>query len=139
MRRAAKFLSYLSALCGILISIKSPAGLLGGMLWLPKLWAGAWVPFLAIAGGLGAVLGMARGEPSAVWPGLLGAFLGARQVRSVIGQRAPFEDAFGPDWEQRIPADLRPQAGTKALPARPAASGNCAGQAGFDPWREQRW
>jgi len=113
MRRAAQFLSYLSALCGILIAIKSPSGLLGGMLWLPKLWAGAWAPFLAIAGGLGAILGLVRGEPSAVWPGLLGAFLGARQVRSVIGQRAPFEDAFSLDWEQRIPAGLRLRLGQK--------------------------
>ena len=113
MRRAAIFLSYLSALCGILLAIKSPSGLLGGMLWLPKLWAGAWAPFLAIAGGLGAILGLLRGEPSAVWPGLLGALLAAHQVRSVIGQRAPFEDVFGPDWEQRIPADLRLRLGDK--------------------------
>jgi acetyl esterase/lipase len=113
MRRAAKFLSYLSALCGVLVAIKSPSGLLGGMLWLPKLWAGAWAPFLAIAGGVGALLGLRKGEPSAVWTGLLGAFLGASQVQSVIQQQAPFEQTFGLDWEQRIPVDLRTRMGKK--------------------------
>ena len=73
MKRAARLLCCLSALLGLLAWVKSPPGLLGGVLWLPRLWAQAWAPFAAILGGVGAVLGLRARDPRAVSAGLLGA------------------------------------------------------------------
>jgi acetyl esterase/lipase len=107
MKKLARFLALLSAFFGLLIIIRSPKGRAGGYLWLPKLWAGAWAPFLAIAGALGALIGLARADVTSLAGGAFGAFAGIRHtVRVTKRKYDPFEIAFGRDWEQRIPQDL---------------------------------
>lgn len=107
MKKLARFLSFISAFFGLLTLIRSPKGRAGGYLWLPKLWAGAWAPFLAIAGALGAMIGFSRGDAAAMLSGGFGAFAGIRHtVRVTKRKNDPFETAFGRGWEQRIPSDL---------------------------------
>ena len=106
MKKLSRFLSFVSAFFGLLTLIRSPKGRVGGIMWLPKLWAGAWAPFLAIAGGLGALIGLIRGDREAAVSGLFGAFAGIRHTVRVTKRHDAFELAFGKDWEQRIDPDL---------------------------------
>jgi hypothetical protein len=107
MRTLARVLSYGSALLGSLTVVRSPRGIAGGIVWLPKLWAGAWAPFVATAGALGALVGLFRGDRGAVLAGLFGALAGVRHTVRVTAQHGEFEAAFGPDWQEHIPAGLR--------------------------------
>ena len=75
-------------------------------MWLPKLWAGAWAPFLSIAGGLGAFLGMISGDKTAFWSGLFGAMAGFRHTVRITRRGDSFAQTFGTDWEQRIRPEL---------------------------------
>ena len=76
-------------------------------MWIPKLWASAWAPFLALMGGLGALLGLVSKEYYALLAGLVGAALGIRHTLIVTRQHDHFTQAFGENWEDRIPPDLR--------------------------------
>ncbi|MDD2921278.1 MAG: alpha/beta hydrolase [Anaerolineales bacterium] len=105
MKTLSRILSILSAFFGILTLIPSPKGRRGGYIWLPKLWAGAWSPFLAIAGALGALLGLGRKDRAAILFGMFGAFAGARHTQRVTKKHGAFDLAFGQDWEQRIPPE----------------------------------
>ncbi|MCP4684741.1 MAG: alpha/beta hydrolase, partial [bacterium] len=107
MKEAARILSYLSAFLSLLTMIRSPTGIMGGVMWLPKLWVGAWAPFLAIVGGLGVLFGLVYRDWMAVWAGLLGMALAVRHIARVVAQHDNFAQAFGPDWEARIRLDLR--------------------------------
>jgi hypothetical protein len=72
MKRLARCLSLFSATVGLWLFIRASSGLIGGMLWLPKLLAGAWAPFTALAGGIGALLGLLHRDRLAARAGLFG-------------------------------------------------------------------
>jgi acetyl esterase/lipase len=114
MRKTARIFSFLSAFFGFLTFIKSPPGIWGGALWLPKLWAQSWAPFLAILGGVGACLGWLNKDRKSVLAGLLGAISGLYYTTRVARKRDYFAPAFGSHWEDRIPPALRAR-----LPSRP--------------------
>jgi acetyl esterase/lipase len=80
------------------------------MVWIPKLWAGAWSPFLALAGILGAWIGWARKDHAAMWAGLFGAIAGLRHTIKVTRPKDHFAQAFGADWEDRIHPKIRARA-----------------------------
>ncbi len=106
MKKISRFLSFLSAFFGLLTLVRSPKGRAGGAVWLPKLWAGAWAPFVALAGALVALFSLARGDGPAALAGLFGAWAGTRHTLRVTRRdEDPFERAFGSDWEQRIPPE----------------------------------
>lgn len=133
IKRVARTLSFISAWMGILTLLRFPSrpvgrmtsgGLLGkseitrpvgqllGMvsaasMLLPKVMIDIWAPFLALLGGLGTLLGLLSGDKQALATGVMGAALLSRHVRRVTAPHDGFEQAFGPDWELRIPADLR--------------------------------
>ncbi|MBU0704200.1 MAG: alpha/beta hydrolase [Chloroflexi bacterium] len=116
MKKISRILSYLAALLGALTLAPIKPGWGAVWLWGPKMLAGAWAPFLALAGGLGALIGLGRKDRRAVWAGLFGA---AVAVRHVVRVTAPndgggFAKAFGADWRARIPPDLR----ARMLPKR---------------------
>jgi len=58
MKKVSRIPSYLSAFLGALTLIRLKPGWGAVMLWAPKMLASAWTPFLALAGGLGALLGL---------------------------------------------------------------------------------
>ena len=103
----SRILSYLSLIICLWTLVKSPPGILGGMVWLPKLWASAWAPFISLVGGLGALLGMLSKDYWAVTAGLLGAALGIRHTIIVTKPLDGFTKAFGSNWMDRIPSDLQ--------------------------------
>ena len=53
---SSRFLSFFSLFFCLWTIVKSPPGVWGGVVWLPKLWGGAWAPFLAALGFIGANL-----------------------------------------------------------------------------------
>ena len=77
------------------------------MIWLPKLWAASWSPFLAIAGLAGAFLGWSNRDRKSVVAGLAGAITGFFYTTRVTGQKDPFAPVFGDHWEDRIPSQLK--------------------------------
>ena len=104
---SSRILGYLSLFFCLFTLVKSPPGLAGGIIWLPKLWASAWAPVLALMGGLGAGLGWAADDASAILSGLIGAFLGVRHTIVVTRPHDSFEQVFSADWEDHIPSDLK--------------------------------
>jgi acetyl esterase/lipase len=110
MKKLSRILSYLSAFLSSLTLIR----LSGMALWMFKTLVGAWTPFLALAGGLGALIGLARKDRKAAWAGLFGAAVAARHVVRVTEPHDGFARAFGSDWPSRIPPDLR----ARMLPQR---------------------
>jgi acetyl esterase/lipase len=124
---AARILSIFSLVCVLWTLVKAPTGLIGGVLWLPKLWAGAWAPVLALAGILGALLGLNSGDYLAMTAGLFGAGLGIRHTILVTRNHDHFTQAFGESWQERIPADLHRRLGSKRYrfiqPAPPVIPG----------------
>jgi len=100
---------------------------MGAVIWLPKLWAGAWAPFLAVLGGLGAFLGLVSRDYTSLVAGLLGAVLGICHTIVVTKQHDGFAQAFGANWESLIPSSLKPRLGAKRYrfiqPAPPAVPG----------------
>jgi acetyl esterase/lipase len=79
----------------------------GFYLWIPKLAAGAFTPFIAAAGLLLALVGGLRGSWWMAVPAALAA-VGASIVIVRLGLlRADLAAALGPDWADRIPPQRR--------------------------------
>ena len=76
-------------------------------LWPIKLLAGAVAPLAAAVGAAGALIGLWRRWPFSAGFGLIAALLGGYYTRAVTRPHRGFEEAFGPDWEERIPEELR--------------------------------
>jgi acetyl esterase/lipase len=114
MKKVSRTLSYLSAFFSSLMLIRPQSGWMSMLLLMPKLLAGAWAPFLTIAGGLGALIGLACRDRKAIWAGLLGAAVAGRYIVKVTVPHDGFVQAFGPDWESRISPGLR----ARMLPRR---------------------
>ena len=58
----SRILCWGTLLMMLLTIIKSPPGLLGGMIWAPKLWASAWSPVITTFAFLGAIMAAAIGQ-----------------------------------------------------------------------------
>jgi acetyl esterase/lipase len=115
VRKTSRILSYLSALLSALTLVRLRGR--GMILWGVKMLAGAWTPFLAVAGGLGALIGLARRDRKAMWAGLFGAAVAVRHVVKVTApgtDNSSFAQAFGSGWLSHIPPELR----ARMLPQR---------------------
>ena len=102
------------------------------MLSMPKLLGGSLAPFLAMAGAVGAAFGLwalwlergkvprtekrsrlrgtralGAGAPLNVLAGLTGATLNAVHTQRVAASRGNFSEAFGADWQEQIPPQLK--------------------------------
>jgi acetyl esterase/lipase len=78
---------------------------IGGILWLPKLLAGALAPFVA---GLGAALGLygwGRRSRAIAVPAGVAAIAAAVAVMRVGTPSEELDRAFGSDWSRRIPEE----------------------------------
>jgi acetyl esterase/lipase len=110
---SSRFLSFFSLFFCLWTIVKSPPGVWGGVVWLPKLWGGAWAPFLAVLGFIGANLGWLSRDYITVLAGLLAAALGIRHTLLVTRKHDHFARVFGKNWEDRIPSDLRARLGSQ--------------------------
>jgi acetyl esterase/lipase len=70
-----------------------------------KAMATAQTPALVVLGALTAVLGAVRRSRFAMVAGALGAGVGTSYITRVTSPHDGFEQAFGPDWKQRIDPD----------------------------------
>jgi acetyl esterase/lipase len=98
----------------------------GILLWAPKLISGALAPLVALAGAVLAGLGLRRRDPFVVGASLAGAVLTASYAARAAAPQAGFEQAFGPDWPQRIPEQQRrAMLSRRYTPFAPAPSAAC--------------
>ncbi len=105
-----RLISLITTLFTSLILLHPQDGALQGLLWGPKLFASALSPQLALLGGLFGVIGFKRRDWLLSAAGLFGATVAAKHALEVTKPReAGFAEAFGPDWESRIPDSLRPR------------------------------
>ena len=95
MKRFITFLTYLSALNGLLLFIRPGDRALNTLIWFPKMIGAALTPVLGVAGLLGALLGLVKGERSLALAGLLGAGLSARFMEAIPDGRSHFVAEFG--------------------------------------------
>ena len=108
MKFIARILSFFSLVLSALSRVclrGTPAVLLS----LLKLPSGALTPVLALAGAVGAALGLVERDPVAVGTGALGAALAVDHVRRVVKPHGGFARAFGRDWPAQVPERLRPR------------------------------
>jgi acetyl esterase/lipase len=105
MKKVSRILSYLSAFLSVLTLVRLKGK--WSALWVGKMLMGAWTLFLALAGGLGALIGLAIRDRKAVWAGLFGATVAVRHVARAVAPHDGFVQAFGPGWQSRIPPGLR--------------------------------
>lgn len=119
-----RLMALANAAAGVLTLADLRGHTLAILLWAPKLVESAVAPWLALAGGLWAVLGWRRRDPLLVGAGLAGAALASGYAARVTAPHAGFEQAFGPDWRVQIPESQRmgllPRRYTPYVPA-PAA------------------
>lgn len=106
MKLLARLLGLLSAFTALITLIKLPPGRLL-YLYFAKITAGAAALWMTLLGGMGAFLGALKRDPLAMGSGLLGLLLNARHIRLVTAGHKGFEEAFGPQWEARIPPQMR--------------------------------
>ena len=114
MHKALRAMAYVSACAGLLSMLKSPAGAWGGAVWLPKLWAASWQPWLGAIGGAAALFGIRYRDRRAVVAGFLGALSGFGYTARVIRKQDHFSPVFGAGWEDK---DTSRPACETALPA----------------------
>ena len=105
-----RIFSLLTTLLTSLILFHPQDGALQALLWGPKLFASALAPLLALLGSLFSLVGIRRRDWLVSAAGLFGAAVAAKHVMAVTKSRETgFAEAFGPDWENRLPASLRPR------------------------------
>jgi acetyl esterase/lipase len=112
IRRIGRFVlrlfSLLTALFAALILFNPRDGVLQGLAWGPKLLASALAPLVAVLGSLHMIRGVRYRDWLSTGAGLVSAGIAAKHVHDVTRSReGGFVEAFGPDWVDRIPADLR--------------------------------
>jgi len=114
MKWIARGLSGLSLVGSVLTLVRfEPGPRRGSLCWMSKALAGALTPFLAVAGGLGALLGMLSGDRPARLAGAAGAVIAARHVVRVTAPHRQIDRAAG-ERGREIPPALR----ARMLPAR---------------------
>jgi acetyl esterase/lipase len=95
-------LGLVSLFSGLILYLKFPPGIWGGIFWLPKLWADSWSPVLALLGLTASLLGWISLNPFAVLSGFSGSILLLRHILLVTQGEDPFIPVFNTDKVQRI-------------------------------------
>lgn len=114
MIQVGRVLGALSAVLSSLLLLRPRNGFLSAALWFPRAAVGAWSPILALAGSLAALFGVLRKDRWSFAAGLVGATVAVRYLVKVTARHSAFEEAFGPDWQARIPPELQ----SRMLPRR---------------------
>lgn len=106
--------TFIAALLSAILFLRPSRRLLALTLWPVKLVASALAPLLALLSASGLLLGLLRRDWKLVAAGFFGAGLAARYTQEVTEQKGDFAQAFGPDWQRRLPVGLE----TQFLPRR---------------------
>lgn len=103
----ARLLGILSVVLSTVPLLRFRNGFLSAAFWLPRVAASAWSPVLALAGSLAALWGVLGKDWWSPVAGVAGAAMAVRHVVSITARHPGFEEAFGADWQDRIPPDLK--------------------------------
>ena len=98
------------------------------LLWPFKLTGGALAPILGFISGLGALVGLARQDWKMAGAGAAGATLAARFLKDIPNSEPEFTAAYGPDWQQQLPASLQPRLAPRRWSLLPQELGNAVWQ-----------
>ena len=130
----AGFFGLASLIAGLLLYIKFPPGILGGVFWLPKLYADAWSPVIALLGLVGLILGWVVSSLFAIVSSLTGVALLLWHIHIIIGGEDPFIPVFGADQVHHIQTATKkyrliqpnppPARGTRDLILQPGKEGS---------------
>jgi acetyl esterase/lipase len=100
-------LTYLSTGFSILPFLKPNNRERAAMLWLPKLLAGALSSVFLLFATIGTIYGRLRRKRFLRLSGLLGMGLSLTLIAHVTRRHEGFTEAFGEDWQERIPPEMR--------------------------------
>lgn len=120
--------TYLSTLLAVVAFLRPSVLAARMLLWPFKLLGGALSTILGLISGLGAISGLLRRDWRMAGIGAVGVGLVARFLRDVPGSQKEFADAFGAEWEDHIPASLRPRLLPRRWSLRAASPGEVAWQ-----------
>ncbi len=101
LRSLSHLFAFFSAGLSSLLFVK-PQPPLNLPVYLLKMVATTLSPLMALAGGVGAFLGVLSGTRTGLVVGTAGALAATRYVRRAIAPHDGFAEAFGADWERRI-------------------------------------
>ncbi len=101
LRSLSHLLAFFSAGLSSLLFVK-PQPPLNLPVYSLKMVATTLSPLMALAGGVGALLGLLSGTRTGFLVGTAGAIAAARYVRRSTAPHDGFAEAFGADWEHRI-------------------------------------
>jgi acetyl esterase/lipase len=128
----ARLLSLTAGIAGLVNLLRVRHGLLSFLLWKPKMISEAFSPFFALAGAIGAFLGLIERDPLSAVGGLSGGALMWAYVRQAARRHYGFEKAFGMDWRGRIPPHME----TRMLSTRWTLTPEDPPQV---PWEQDIW
>jgi acetyl esterase/lipase len=103
MQRKLTILTIITALVSTFPFLHSKNRTLTTLLWLPKLLSGAFTFWLGLGSIIGILYGWMRRDSKLIFTGGLGTLLSLLFIRRVTRGHGGFENAFGPDWQKRIP------------------------------------
>ncbi len=106
--RLLSLITYLSAAASALLLARPKNPPASVLLWLPRAYAQALAPVFAVIAFAGSLVGLFRRDWKLAAVGAVGAGVSASYLRTVSAYHNAFAAAFGDDWEQRLPEDLRP-------------------------------
>ncbi len=109
MKKKFYILSIISFIFSIFPFLKSKNRTVTTLLWLPKLLSGAFSLWLALFGLMGTVYGAMRRDLRILYTGSVGAILSLAYIRQVTKGHNGFSQTFGPNWQEKIPAEQRPR------------------------------
>ena len=95
-------LGLVSLFSGLILYLKFPPGIWGGIFWLPKLWADSWSPVLALIGLTGCLLGLISLNFFVFFFSFSGFVLLIRHILLVTKGEDPFIPVFDTERVQRI-------------------------------------
>lgn len=102
----ARCLGLTATVAGLVNLTRIHNGLLSFLLWKPKAISEGFSPFFALAGWIGAWLGLTAGDRLSAISGVAGGVLMSGYVRRAARTHYGFEAAFGSDWRDRIPGHM---------------------------------
>ncbi len=106
--RLLSLITYLSAAASAFLLARPKNPPASVLLWLPRAYVQALAPVFAAIGLVGSLVGLFRRDWKLTAAGAVGAGLSTGYLRTVSAYHNAFAAAFGDDWEDRLPAHLRP-------------------------------
>ncbi len=97
-----------NALASFILHLHPQRGLSSLIIWVPKVVAATFAPVLMLVNLTAIVLGFFRRDWKWLFAGVTGAGLSTHYFYQIQRPSPAFDEVFGRDWRDRVPARLRP-------------------------------